>query len=219
MDARVREPFDARLSPEGRRLLTHADMARLEAAGVIGPDERWELLRGEWFGMASEGYRHQSLRLRLVRLFARALSDDWVVNTEGSLLWGEATELRPDLAIQRDTGSTRVEGQDIALVAEVMVTSQARDAGLKRAIYAQMRVPELWLIDLEARRVTVLRNSDGEDFRDVREMGFEDALVPLQFAQVSVRLADLAGRQNPLSGVEADTGVEFRHGCTRAGAF
>jgi Uma2 family endonuclease len=196
MDARVREPFDARLSPEGRRLLTHADMARLEAAGVIAPDERWELLRGEWFGMASEGFAHLMMRTRLVHLFAARLGypTPWLVNSEGSLFPAPDTEVRPDLVIFRDGVETSaLNGADIALVAEVMVTSQARDAGLKRAIYAQMRVPELWLIDLETRRVTVLRDSDGEDFRDVCEMEFEDALVPLQFTQMSVRLADLAG--------------------------
>lgn len=190
MDARLSDRFGVRLSPEGRRLLTHEDMARLVAGGVIGPDERWELLRGEWFGMGSEGYGHQSLRLRLVRLFARLLDDDWVVNTEGSLIWGEDTELRPDLSIQRDTGSTRVSGTDIALIAEVMVTSQVRDTGLKRSIYAQMKVPELWLIDLEARVTTVLRESDGADFRQVREVGFGETLVPLAFAALCVRLAD-----------------------------
>ncbi|MCI4646149.1 MAG: Uma2 family endonuclease [Hyphomonadaceae bacterium] len=182
--------------PNGQRYFTNADMARMVEQGLIDPEDRWELIRGAWFEMGSEGFEHMDARTALVHFFSAALGfpSSYRVGSEGSIFFSHDTELRPDLIIYRaDITSNEMSGDDIFLVAEIMKTSQHRDMELKRPIYARAGVPELWLIDLDEKRVHVLRTPDTEQaiYREQRSLGFEDAITALAFPEISLRLADL----------------------------
>ena len=60
------------LDADGKRRFTNADLARMVERGLIDPEDRWELIAGEWFDMPSEGFEHMDVRTRLVQLFAAA---------------------------------------------------------------------------------------------------------------------------------------------------
>ncbi len=179
---------------DGRRYFTNADMAKMVADGLIDPDDRWELLRGEWFDMPSEGWPHMIVRTKLNQLFSSMIGwpSDWLVNSEGSILPFHDTEVRPDMVVFRaDARGNEMTGADIALVAEIMVSSHRRDRELKRPIYAAMGVPELWLIDLDRAVIEIHRTPTDGAFAERLEMSATDRISPSAFPQISVALDDL----------------------------
>lgn len=181
---------------DGKRRFTNADLARMVERGLIDPEDRWELIRGEWFDMPSEGFEHMDVRTRLVQFFAAAIGypSDFRVNSEGSFFFSETTELRPDLAIYRaDVGTNQIVGDDLFLVAEIMQSSQRRDMELKRPIYAEAGVPELWLIDLEASIVHVFRDPVDGAYTSHTQHKADEKLSPIHFTDVSVSLTDVRG--------------------------
>jgi Uma2 family endonuclease len=182
--------------PDGERYFTNADMARMVEAGLIDPDDRWELIRGAWFDMGSEGFEHMSVRTRIMRRIIEQLvgRDDVEIGTEGSIFFSHDTELRPDLIIYRaDVGTNEMTGADIFLVAEIMKTSQRRDRELKLPVYAAAGVPEVWLIDLDGQTIEVFRapNTDKGVYTAREALAFTEIVSPSAFPQVSLRLADL----------------------------
>lgn len=181
---------------DGERYFTNADMARMVEAGLIDPEDRWELIRGAWFDMGSEGFEHMDVRTNLVQLFSARLGypSDFKVGTGGSIFLSHDIEVRPDLIIYRaDVGTNEMTGADIFLVIEVMKSSQRRDMQLKRPVYAAAGVPELWLIDLDAARVHVFRQPDteAETYDEAVEHGPGAPLSPEAFPNVSLSLNDL----------------------------
>jgi hypothetical protein len=184
------------LAPDGRRLFSHADMARMVEAGLIGPDERWELIRGEWYAMPSEGFAHMTLRDLLFREVVLQLGRrrDVRVTSEGSILLGPDTEVRPDLAIYRaDVGTNAMSGDDLLLVVEIMKSSRVRDLERKRPVYAAAGVAEAWFIDMDADTLLVCRDPDraAEIYRTQVLLGPDEAVSPLRFAGVSLSLNGL----------------------------
>ncbi len=182
---------------DGRRRFTNADLAQMVAQGLVDPDDRWELIRGEWFDMPSESFEHMDVRTALNMLFSARLGwpSDYRVNSEGSFFLSQDTELRPDLAIYRaGVGSNEMAGSDLYLVAEVMKSSQRRDRELKRPVYAEAGVPELWLIDLDAGTITVCREPQAGAYRSETTVGAETGISATAFPEITISLAMLRGQ-------------------------
>ncbi len=186
------------LRDTGERYFTNADMAKMVEDGLIDPDDRWELLRGQWFDMPSEGFEHLDLRSRLLREVTLQIGrrDDIMVSSEGSIFLEHDTEVRPDLIAYRgDIRTNEMTGEDIFLIIEVMKSSHKRDMEHKRPIYAGAGVPELWLIDLDAEQIHLCREPDRvqEIYRSVETFDFNAPLRPVRIPEVSFAVNDLLG--------------------------
>ncbi len=180
--------------PDGRRYFTNADIARMVTDGLIDPEDRWELIAGEWFDMPSEGFEHWNVRSELFRELTLAIGKGKGarVTSEGSVFFAQDTELRPDILVHREGVSTNhFAGTDILLVVEIMASSQHRDIEIKRPVYASAGVPELWLIDLEAGTVRVCRDPERETYRSEQVFSATEMISPLAFATILVSLAPL----------------------------
>lgn len=179
---------------DGQRYFTNADMARMVELGMVDPEDRWELIRGEWFDMPSESYEHMDVRTLLHTEITLQLGrrPDLRINSEGSVFLFHDTELRPDLVVYRaGLGTNEMSGRDIFLIAEVMIASKHRDSVLKRPVYAAAGVPELWLIDLDRATITVLRDPREGDYRSETTLDADTPVSPLAFQDISIALAML----------------------------
>lgn len=54
-----------RVTPSGLRAFTVADMERMVEAGILGHDERIELIAGDLVPMCPKGWRHETLKIAL----------------------------------------------------------------------------------------------------------------------------------------------------------
>ncbi|MEM9739537.1 MAG: Uma2 family endonuclease [Pseudomonadota bacterium] len=182
--------------PDGQRYFTNSDMARMVEQGLIDPDDRWELIRGAWYDMGSEGFEHMDLRTRILREMTLQMGrrSDVLISTEGSIYFSRDTGLRPDLIIYRaDVGTNEMTGDDIFLIAEIMKSSHQRDRVEKLPVYAAAGVPEVWLIDLDARQVDAARAPvrDSESYSTVQRREFNDKLTPSNFPNISIVVSAL----------------------------
>jgi len=188
------------LDADGRRYFTNADLAQMVEQGLIDPEDRWELIRGEWFDMPREGFAHMTVRTRLNMLFSAKLGWDgpYMVNSEGSFFFSNDTELRPDLAIYRaDVGTNEMSGTDLFLIAEVMKSSHRRDAQLKRPIYAKVGVPEHWLVDLDTATITVCRDPKDGAYLTTTTHSADAEISTLAFPDIKISLAMLQEPKQP----------------------
>lgn len=135
-----------------------SDVSRMVKAGILGEDERIELIDGDLIRMAAKGFRHDALKDDLARLLGRTAPDDMVVAVESTLRLAERVIVEPELFVFARSlrragpdGFLSLSGGDILLVIEIAASSLRYDKGPKAALYARHGVRECWVVDAETR--------------------------------------------------------------------
>ena len=114
-----------------RRLFTADEYMRMADVGILGEDERIELIRGEILTMSPIGPRHCTFVDRFTYVLVTALGARAWVRVQGTVRLFPDTMPEPDLAILRreTTADAHPTPEDILLVIEVAETSLAYDRG------------------------------------------------------------------------------------------
>jgi Uma2 family endonuclease len=147
---------------ERLRRISVDEYHRMIEAGILDEDEKVQLVDGMLVAMTPQGQPHAFVIMRLTRLLARALSDDFEVLPQLPLTLGADSEPEPDLAVVRaqDAASTRRHPRTALLVVEVAGDSLRFDRRTKLALYASSGIPEYWIVNLEDAVIEVFREPD-----------------------------------------------------------
>lgn len=178
-----------------RRRFTADEYVRMAEAGILGEDERIELIRGEILIMSPIGMRHNAFVDRFNYLLVTALGRRAWVRVQGSVRLFPDTMPEPDLAVlrRRDYRTAHPTPEDILLVIEVAESSLAYDRGRKASLYAEAGIAEYWVADAEGEAIEVHREPDGRRYRQSVRLTGAATASPLAFPDVAVRLPDVFG--------------------------
>jgi Uma2 family endonuclease len=181
-----------------RRAFTVEDVARMIEAGVIGEDERFELIEGEIVMMAAKGVAHEMIKSALNIAVVRTLPGHLTVGVEATLRLTDTVMLEPDLAVfprelfkKSAAGFAQLDPGEASLVIEVAASSLAYDKGLKARLYARHRVREFWVVDANARTTWVHTGPSGNGWSSVVKYGPEDVLSTSGLPGFSIRLDEV----------------------------
>jgi Uma2 family endonuclease len=188
------EPTVASLDDAPRRLFTVDEYHRMFEAGILGDDERVELLEGVIVVLPSQNPPHASAIQRLNKWLVRQLDDSLALLPQLPVTLGSRSEPVPDLAVVRAEDIDRKTLPKTALlVIEVADTSLRKDRGFKAALYARFGIAEYWIVVVQESAVEVYRDPDpaAGRYRTLLTMAKEGTLVPARVPGVSISLADL----------------------------
>jgi Uma2 family endonuclease len=155
------------VSPRPKIRLTYEDYAKTP------DDERYELLDGELVMAPSPGEVHQGVVMELgtaLHTFVKGRGLGRVYGAPFDVVLSDTNVVQPDVIfVSRErlgiiTHANIQGAPDLAV--EVRSPSTAyRDLTIKRRLYAEHGVKEYWMVDPEARTITVLllRNGDFEE--------------------------------------------------------
>ncbi|MBX3270656.1 MAG: Uma2 family endonuclease [Sandaracinaceae bacterium] len=173
------------------RRLRRDEYDRLVGAGVFA-DERVELIRGVIVRMAPQGPSHAGPIEVLTELLVPPLVGRARVRVQLPLIGPDESEPEPDLAVVPLGQPHREHPSAAHLVIEVARTSQVYDRGTKGPLYAEMGVPEYWVVDIAARAIEVHREPVGDRYTRVET--FRDGTIPLvAYPDVTVPVAPVFG--------------------------
>jgi Uma2 family endonuclease len=181
-----------------RRRFTLDEYHRMGAIGILGEDDRVELIEGEIVEMTPIGSRHAATVARITHLFSTRLADRAVVWVQNPLLLAAlGSEPQPDvtvLAPRADFYAAALpEPPDVRLLVEVADTSLAYDRRTKVPLYARAGIGEVWLVDIDTGRVETHRSPGGGGYADARAPRRDERFAPLAFPDLAVIPADLLG--------------------------
>jgi Uma2 family endonuclease len=175
-----------------RRAFTVEDVRRMIDAGVIGEDEKFELIEGEIVPVSPSHDPHERVKSALILAIAGRLPDDLWLSVESSIYLAERTFVEPDLCIyDRKLMLEDVKGPDLMLVIEVADSSLAFDLGPKAQLYASYGAQELWVVNARTRITTVHTGPTATGWASVREVASTDLLPIAALPGLIMKLADL----------------------------
>lgn len=154
-----------------RHRLTVADYHRMGEAGIFAPDARVELIEGAVVDMPPIGTRHASAVTRLLRAATSAVGTTAIVSAQNPVRLSDLSEPEPDLMLlkPRDDfySGAHPTAADVLLLIEVADTSARYDREIKLPLYARHGIAEVWIVDLDARRVRFFRMPAGDVYSDI----------------------------------------------------
>jgi Uma2 family endonuclease len=181
-----------------RHRLTVEDYYRMGEVGILAPDARVELIDGEIIDMPPIGSPHAGTVNQLSSLLFGAAGVRVIVQVQNPIVLGSFSAPQPDFALLRpraDFYKSRLpEPADVLLVIEVAHASLRHDRDTKAPLYARHAIPELWLVDVRAKRLVRYRNAQEGAYALVDR---PDLGAPLEIAampEMRVDLQDLFGR-------------------------
>ena len=170
---------------------------RLGEIGILGPDDRVELINGQIVRMTPIGTAHAGCVGALTALLSPAVGKTALVWVQNPIHVGKRAEPQPDLAVLRcQPGSYRKahpRPPDILLVIEVGDTSVEYDRDVKLPLYAKAGIQEAWLVNLPADGIEVGRKPGRDGYAHVRIARRGETIRPLLLDGVTLQVDDILG--------------------------
>lgn len=186
----------AAVQPAPRRF-TVDEYYRMAEAGILGEDDRVELLDGEIVEMSPIGNRHATCVRKLNGFFTEKLRGRAIVDVQDPVRLDSYSEPQPDVALlawRDDWYAAAHPGPgDALLVVEVADTSAAWDRRRKVPLYARAGVAEVWVVDLAAGAVHAYRHPAGGAYAEAERLGPGERLAPAAFPDAAVEVSFLLG--------------------------
>ena len=180
-----------------RRRFTVAQYHQMGEAGILGEDDRVELIEGEITEMTPIGRAHAACVTRLDRLFQREFRDDASVRVQNPVTLDEHSEPQPDIALLRPRAdyyaSRDVTPADVLLLVEVCAGSAEPDRRVKVPLYARSGIAEVWLVDLQHENVTIYPEPFTVKYRSVRVAHRTERIAPAAFPERLLSVEDILG--------------------------
>ena len=166
--------------PVPRHRLTVGDYRRLGEAGVLGEDDRVELLEGQLIDMSPIGPRHALTIDVLTRLLLAAVGDRAWLRAQNPIVLDDNTEPQPDFTLLRKPWQGYPDAHprpsDVYLLIEVADSSLGFDLGAKLELYARAGIREFWVVDLTSNSVLVHRGPSDGGYASVTTIGMAGTL-------------------------------------------
>ncbi len=166
-------------------------------AGILGIDDRVELIEGEIVRMSPIGSRHAACVRRLTALFSRRFGTRAGVSVQNPVQLGRRSEVQPDVAVLRPRADAYAQqhpgAADILLIVEVTDSSAGYDRGFKIPLYARAGVPEVWLVDLPQATIETYRSPALRAYRQHDVRGRSERVAPHAFPRTTFRVSEITG--------------------------
>jgi Uma2 family endonuclease len=170
------------LSKNVRHSFTTSEYGRLIDAGILGPDVRVELIRGEIMDMAPQGSEHASVVAVLHEQLAALVQPHGHIRCGMPVVLDDQSQPEPDLAIVSARAdhyrSAHPTTPDVLFLIEVADKALAYDRTVKASLYASARVPALWIVNVASGELHCLSEPRIDGYRQRVVLRREDR-VPL----------------------------------------
>lgn len=135
-----------------KRRFTIREYQKMGESGILGEDDRIELIAGEIVEMSPIGSQHAGHVARVQDAVSRAVARQAIVWVQNPVDLDDYSEPEPDLTLLRPRddfyASQHPRPADVLLVIEVSDSSARYDREVKLPLYAHAGIPEVWILDL-----------------------------------------------------------------------
>lgn len=181
--------------PVPRHRLTRRDYYRLAEAGILGEDDRVELLEGQLVDMSAIGPRHALAVDALNELLVMAAAGRAAVRVQNPIVLDDNSEPQPDFTLVRRPWDgyphEHPRPSDIYLLIEVADSSLEFELGAKLELYASAGIREFWVADLTSNRLLVHRRPRDGRYASVAVVDMSGTVQVEALPDVTISVAQI----------------------------
>ncbi len=188
------------LESVAQRRFTVGEYHLMAETGILGPDERVELIRGFIREMSPKNWAHVIATRRIFLMLENRLRGRASVYVEAPLTADAIdSEPEPDVLVcsNPDDLAYRSPRTKPVLVIEVADSTLDYDLGEKAALYAEAGVPEYWVVNLVERVLEVRREPANGAYRDSDSLDAKASVTPQAWPDLPFEVSSLFPPPNP----------------------
>ena len=163
--------------------------------GILGPEDRVELIEGEIIQMSPIGTAHAYAVTALTTLLVRVLGERALLSPQNPVHLPRDSEPQPDVVLLRPPldryAARHPQPDDVLLLIEVADSSYRFDREIKLPLYAGARVAEFWIVDLAREVVEVFRDPEGRRYRVAERVGRGARIAPAAFPDATILIDEI----------------------------
>ena len=179
-----------------KRLLSVEEYHKMGEVGILNPEDRVELIRGEIIKMSPYKSAHTSCVKRITAMMYKLLSGRVTISVQDPITIEKHSEPEPDVALltyAEDFYAERHPGpEDVILIIEVSDSTLDIDRHVKLPLYAQAGIIEYWIVNLVDQILEVYKKPEGNNFK-LREIYYPKDQISLEKLGVSIEVKHLLG--------------------------
>jgi Uma2 family endonuclease len=179
-----------------RRVFTVEDIRRMIDVGVIGEDERTELIEGDIVILPPKTFGHELIKTELTLSLMRAVPEELFAGVATTLQFSDDILVDADFAIvphadYKPSRSGFAQPTSILLVIEIADLNLAYDRDFKARLYARHGIREFWVVDANERVTWIHTGPSGDGWTSVVERGADETLTTSALPNLAIRLSDI----------------------------
>ena len=182
-------------TPQPRRPTSTSEYRFMIDSGILGPEDKVELIEGEILLMPPTDNNHTWGIAMLNILLMDHQPRDYFLQTQSTIHLAEGFSPDPDFTLlppQEDLYLHEpAAASDVLLIIEVASTSLRYDLQVKANLYARAGVPELWVIDLGARTVHRLTGPSPEGYLEQNTHHEGETLTPTRIPGLTLAVSEM----------------------------
>jgi Uma2 family endonuclease len=181
------------------RLFTVEEYLRMGESGILGPEERVELIEGEIIQMTPIGPPHSGTVIHLNALLVRGVGDRAMVSPQLPVRLGDLSMPQPDLALLKARSNFYTDAHpregDVLLLIEVADSSVRYDRRVKLPLYARFGIPEYWIVNLPESCIEAYHTPDEEGYQEFRRYVAGERISPQALPDLVIEVGSLLGTE------------------------
>lgn len=179
------------------RKFTVEEYEKMATEGIIKPDEKVELIRGEIIKMSPMGTRHAACIARLTQLLYRKFGDLILLGVQNPIRLNNNSQPEPDLSLLIPRADFYVAAypcpQDIYLIIEVSDSTLDYDRYTKIPLYAEANIQEVWIINLKEECLEVYRHPLNGSYQAMQKYYRGESIFIESFPEIELTLTEILG--------------------------
>ncbi|MGK7946154.1 MAG: Uma2 family endonuclease [Microcystaceae cyanobacterium] len=168
---------------------------KMAETGILTPQDQVELIRGEIIAMSPIGLRHAACVKRLNDFLNYQLHNLAIISVQDPIQLNDISQPQPDLVLLKPRAdfyeSQIPKPSDVYLLIEVSDSSLDYDQTVKLPLYAENKIPEVWMVNLNNKTLEVYRQPQNNNYQ-VQQKNVP-SISPLAFPNLTLTLNDIFG--------------------------
>ncbi len=177
------------------RKFTVEQYHQMAEAEVFAPEERLELIRGEIIEMSPIGLKHATVVKRLNNLLTYQLHNQAIIGVQDPIQLDNFSEPQPDISVLKmrsDFYELEIpKSQDILWLIEVSDKTLKYDQEIKITLYAESKINEVWLVNLNNNTLEVYRDPQNNIYQDEQILQVNQSLSSLVFPNLIIEINEI----------------------------
>ncbi len=186
-----------KISPPVPKRFRVEDFHKMTEVGILPEESGWEVIDGYLIDKMSIGSRHAGTVKRLNKFLTNSVGNIALISVQDPVHIDDYNEPEPNIALLKPREDFYAKShplpQDVLLLIEVSDSTIEYDREIKKTLYAEARIVEYWLVNLQDNTIEVYSQPKNGNYRLARILESSETIEATATKNLTLKVDEILG--------------------------